>query len=545
MHSTVLIIGAGPTGLTLASECDRYGIPFRLIDKKTTPTKTSNALALQTRTLDMLDDMGLLRPFLEQGHKVTGICFYQNQRLRAELTTQVIPSAFPFVLVLPQSETESILTKHLASHHHSVERGTALIALKQEADHVTATLQTADGNIETINTPYLIACDGAHSAVRGYCDVAFDGTDLPTQFILADAEIQSAFSHDQVHIMSHQGKLLALFPLPDGTVRLVSNRANAGEDNPSLTEFQDIASICSGNRIKINHITWSSAFWIHSRSVATMQTGRIFFLGDSAHIHSPAGGQGMNTGMQDAYNLAWKLANVMQGKAPAALLQSYTAERLPIAKGVLKDTERMTHLALSKNPLVKWIQKILFRCTKNRRIQKAWLMHMTQLSLRYRNSPTIAYGHHANRKAPCPGSLAPDVDYINHRGAHHRLYESLHNEKYHCLIFTGPAPSDAALAEIKNSIQYIRQQGQDNIEIVALCQDHADHALAPLVDELCLDKNRHVHRRYHAKKPALFLLRPDNVIAYATQDFSLQPLQAALTKMLFTQDQVHPKTVIT
>jgi 2-polyprenyl-6-methoxyphenol hydroxylase-like FAD-dependent oxidoreductase len=321
MRPNILIVGAGPTGLVMACKLALSGIPFRLIDKLDAPTPQSRALALQARSLDIFAKLGVLAPMLDQGLALDTALLYANGQEIAKMQFTNVPTPYPFVLVLPQSDTEAILTARLEELGGRIERKTELLSLSGH----TATLLLPSGEKEMLEATYIIGCDGAHSTVRHALALPFKGAKFPENFYLADVVIPT-LSHREIHaFMTPQG-ILGIIPLPNAHhFRLIT--AGSPPDLPNLS---------------ISEVIWASDFSIHRRIVSHFSVGPTFLCGDAAHIHSPAGGQGLNIGIQDAFNLAWKLALVHHGYANTSLLHTYHRERHKVAKHTLFATTLAT-----------------------------------------------------------------------------------------------------------------------------------------------------------------------------------------------------------
>lgn len=336
----VLIIGAGPTGLMMACELARHGVSFRIIEKKSEPTLSSNATWIQARTIEIFDHIGIADHFIKSSNLCRAINLYIDGKSFVKIPLNHIDSIYPFILILPQSETERLLNQHLEKLNQKVERSIELVDIKQNDNTVISTILHSDGHTETISSEWLVACDGANSTVREKCKIFFPGEDLPEQFIVADAEIESFMSKDEVHVFFDKGTLFAAFPLRSNQYRISANlHLNYPRKNFSEREVIEMAQDRAHGAYYIKSVSWISSFWVHSKVVKHMQHGSIFFAGDAAHIHSPAGGQGMNTGIQDAYNLAWKFALITKGQAKPSLLRSYHEERYPVASEIINQTD--------------------------------------------------------------------------------------------------------------------------------------------------------------------------------------------------------------
>jgi 2-polyprenyl-6-methoxyphenol hydroxylase-like FAD-dependent oxidoreductase len=310
-NTQVLVVGAGPVGLFMAAELNRHGVSCRIVDKNDGPTHDSRAASIQARTLEILESISLADEFVQAGNICHAAATYtSDHKLIKYLTFDELDSAFPFVLQLPQSQTERIVARYLARFGTEVERRVELVGFEQDEGGVRATLQPADGGQETAHVSYLIACDGAHSPVRHALGVSFFGSDYPTDFITADVQVDWKLPRDHHAFFFAAEGMLAFFPLPRGRATLVADIGAAQGDHPPLGEpaledLQAIFNVRTPGGVLSDPI-WKEYYRVHCRQAERYQVGRVFLAGDAAHVSSNIGGQGMNTGMQDAYNLGWK-----------------------------------------------------------------------------------------------------------------------------------------------------------------------------------------------------------------------------------------------
>jgi len=389
----VLIVGAGPVGLTLAGELARYGVKVRIIDKAAARSDKSKALVLWSRTLELLQRDADAGVFVAAGMKARGANIISGDRLIGHVGFGGVDSPFPFALMLPQSETERLLEAYLTAQGVTVEREVELIALDDPPDKVIATVRHQDGVEERVETPWLIGCDGAHSAVRHILRLPFDGETLLSDWILADIHLSGlTLPPDELGLYWHAEGVLALFPIAPGHYRIIANVGDgegASPADPSLADVQAVVDRRGPGGLDLSVPVWLSAFRINERKVADYRVGRVFLAGDAAHIHSPAGGQGMNTGMQDAFNLAWKLALVCRDACPAEpLLASYSAEREVVGAKVLADAGRLTAMALLKNPTAQAARDLVGGWLLGLSpVRKAMADNLSEVSIGYPKSP--------------------------------------------------------------------------------------------------------------------------------------------------------------
>jgi len=432
--ASVLVVGAGPTGLMMAAQLARFGVHSRIVDKAEGPSVRSKALGIQARTLELLEYVGLAERFVQAGHKVRGLQAFSSGKEIVHLDFEQIGSRYNYVLVLPQAETERFLGDELTARGSHVEWQTELVGLVQETEGVRAVLRRENAT-ETVRAPYAIGCDGPHSAVRNLIGMQFHGSAFPETFALADVTMRISLPRDIIHVFLCGPKMTGLFPLADGGWRIVveSHEPNPRSDEPGVAEIQAAVDECGPGGVHIDAASWTSRFHISQRQVLHYRKGCVFLAGDAAHIHSPLGGQGMNTGIQDACNLAWKIAVAIQGAAAPGLLDSYETERLPIGSELLRATGGLSRLVLSQTSLVDAVRdRIAPVLVGWAPIHERILNSLSEVSVAYRNSPIVANS----------GRRAPDAT-VRRDNAELRLYEAMRDPR-HKLVYCGvrqlPAP---------------------------------------------------------------------------------------------------------
>lgn len=391
----VLISGAGPVGLTLANELVRHGIAVRIVDKAAQRTDKSKALVLWSRTLELFDDAGYARELLAAGMQGHGAVISTGSKVLAKVSLDLIDSRFPYALMIPQSETERVLEERLAASGVTVERTVELTGFTDTGSSVEATLTRANGERETLEADWLVGCDGAHSAVRHGLGFAFEGSTLQSHWALADGHVTGLDLEDHLHIFWHREGILAFFPIVGDRWRVIANLGPAKDGeihpDPTLDEINALMANRGSPGIVMSDPIWLAAFRINERKVKDYARGRVFLAGDAAHIHSPAGGQGMNTGMQDAFNLAWKLALVIEGAAKPSLLDSYSPERTAVGDLVLKNAGLMTEAATLTNPLLQNLRNtVLHFAASFPQIQHKVANQLGEMDIGYPHSPLTA-----------------------------------------------------------------------------------------------------------------------------------------------------------
>ncbi len=341
MYDTdVLVIGAGPTGLALATSLVARGIATTVVDRAPEGANTSRAAVVNARTLEVLEHLDVARRLVKEGVQAPVFTIRDHGRTLIPIDFSALPTDYPYSLMVPQSTTERLLLDRLVELGGSVLRPKAVTAIAQDADGVTATFD--DGGV--IRARYAVGADGIHSIVREQAGIGFEGGVYEESFVLADVRLTGDVPHDEVILFWARAGLTVVAPLPDGVYRIVAPVADAPEE-PSGSFVQEILDTRVGSgRLVVTDVIWGSRFRIHHRVADTYRAARLLLAGDAAHVHSPAGGQGMNLGIQDAVALADALAAVLAGE-PDSLLDDYSAARRPIAKGVVTMTDRLTRLA--------------------------------------------------------------------------------------------------------------------------------------------------------------------------------------------------------
>ncbi|MEV4445578.1 MULTISPECIES: FAD-dependent monooxygenase [Streptomyces] len=413
----VLVVGAGPTGLALAAQLRSYRTTFRIVDRSLDRAHESRALAIQPRTLEALAGFGVTGELVARGNPAMQLRLHLPQRVvqMPLFDIGLTDTAYPFLLFLSQAETESILAEHLAAQDVVVERGTELVRLEREGSSVTCWLRRDDGAEETVNARYIVGCDGAHSTVRAQAGIGFEGYAYPQTFLLADLEVDG-LEPGAVHAYMTGSGMLFFFPLGSpATWRMLAMRPPRAPDTEvKLGLLQRITDEYTPDRLVLRDPLWMTDFRLHNRGAAHYRSGPCFLAGDAAHIHSPAGAQGMNTGIQDALNLGWKLALVCRGRAPAELLETYEIERAPVGRSVLRFTDRAFTIGTSRNPLIRLartrlaprLAPLALRATGPRgRVFRT----VSELGIHYRRSPASTAGSRPPRKGPRAGDRLPDL----------------------------------------------------------------------------------------------------------------------------------------
>jgi 4,5-epoxidase len=475
----VLIAGAGPTGLTLACGLLANGVEARVVDKAFKPAGTSRALGLQPRGIEVVERLGALNSLPERALQVEQIVVHINGKhaacVRVGQRTALVTRPG---LVISQAEVEAELRRRVAELGGQIVWGREVAAAKQDAHGVIVNL--ADGGQSRVS--WLVGCDGAHSRVRQLAGVGFPGAPLAERFLLVDVHADLRLSRHSIHVWLDGDSVFGAFPLPGQHLwRLMAPAADPGTETGLVTDEAVLAEVTRllGERTGcdpslIRDPGWVTSFRIHRRLAETYRDGRILLAGDAAHVHSPFGGQGMNTGIGDAENLAWKLAMVVNGTAEHELLDSYEAERRPIAASVLKSTGAAGNLILGNHIFARLLRdRVIIPLMSKASMQRRVWENLSQLKVTYRNGPL---GRQARRwftgQGPLPGDRVPDIECVRAEGgAQTTLHAELGNKW--ALVMPGRVVSDEYAAVVAKRL------GDDRM--ITLVADHDSHGEIMLV----------------------------------------------------------------
>jgi 2-polyprenyl-6-methoxyphenol hydroxylase-like FAD-dependent oxidoreductase len=489
----VLIVGAGPTGLVLALWLQRQAIRVRVIDRAPGPGTASRALAVHARTLEYYAMLGLADEAINAGRKFNGINWWVGTRRAARASVGDIGaglSPFPFVLILPQDEHERLLLSRFRALGGTVDYDTELVSFRQEGAGVTAEI-AGPGGEQSVTARFLCGCDGAHSTVRTQLGVSFAGGSYDDLFYVADAAGSGPLADGELHVLLRGDSFNAVFPMQrEGHVRLVGLAPKRLRGKPGL-RFEDCAgALTRSGQLAISHLRWFSTYHTHHRVAGSFREGRVFLLGDAGHIHSPAGGQGMNTGIGDAVNLGWKLAEVIKGQASPVLLDSYEDERIRFARQLVATTDRAFEFAVSRGLVPRFVRMVLLPLLlplvlRSRRLRRRIFRAISQTGVTYRELPP---------NAGAVGSLAAGdrLPWVPGEGLENFL----------------PAKALAWQAHV---------YGAADPALQAFCTERNILFYSRAWDEAC--------RGSGLQQDALYLVRPDGHIGFASPDQSVAALR--------------------
>lgn len=437
----VLIVGAGPTGLALACQLIRYGVDFVIVDRKEGTTPYSKAIGVQARTLEIYQQIDLADALVELGAIAKGVRLLEGGEARAEVPLSRLGegmSPYPFLLIVEQGKHERLLYEFITTHDKDVLWQTTLSDFSQDASGITATLIDSNGLQQPIQAKYLAGCDGAKSFIRARLGLSFEGSTLERLFYVADVQIKWQFPHDMLTACLAKDRSTAFFPMPgEDHYRIVGvfpEDAGTQEGEVLYEEIERQILADTQLQLDIYKVNWFSTYKVHSRRVNKFSQGRCFVVGDAAHIHSPVGAQGMNTGIQDGYNLAWKLAFVLGGEAGPPILDTYNEERVEVAKRLLETTDRMFELLVNPAWLLSFTRRHIFPYVANLVVSLDSVTHfvfplISQIGITYRGRALSAemggdFGFKAGDRMP--------YFLVDEQG----VYDWLHAPQFHLLTFT-------------------------------------------------------------------------------------------------------------
>jgi 2-polyprenyl-6-methoxyphenol hydroxylase-like FAD-dependent oxidoreductase len=510
MNTQVLIVGAGPTGLMAANQLQRFGIDCLVIDSKSGPTIESRAIAVTARSLEIYQQLGLSNEVVNDGVQLISLNAYSDGKKKAEVKLGEIGkgmSDFPYVLAYEQSKNETLLYENLKKNNGNVEWQTEFISLEQHKESISAVVMH-NNETYTINAQYIVGCDGARSPIRNQLNFKFDGGTYENKFFVADVIMEWELSDDKIIIAPSDENFCGFFPLAnDKEYRVLGSlpKKYFNEENISFDDIKNVIISTIGKPIHFEKTNWFSVYKLHHRCVDNFSSGNVFLVGDSAHIHSPAGGQGMNTGLQDAYNLSWKLAAVLQGYAKKELLLTYNEERLPFAQWLLKFTDRMFSIMTSGNWFIAIFRKyvvlnlmsVIFSIEA---IRPTIFKTMSQIWYSY-SGMELSYSTTKQKLKFKAGDRLP---YIIVSSSEKPFYESFTAPSFHLLYLSNDLLDTETKNEIANTIPF-------SVKIIEY----------PITESW---------KKLGVNTVLYILVRPDNYIAYLSDSFNKTEVKKYLNR---------------
>lgn len=495
LNTRVLIVGAGPTGLMAANQLMRFGIDFIIVDTKEGPTKESRAIAVTARSLEIYQQMGLAQDAISNGKTMTSFNLYSQGKPRAQVKIGEIGKGlteFSYMLAFEQSKNESLLCQNLTSNDRNIHWEHEFIELIDHDQKINALVKNNNKEIN-IHAQYVIGCEGANSPIRRQLNFSFKGGTYEQKFFVADTVVNWNLGYDKLIVSPGDQNFCAFLPMTDeGSYRIIGTLPLAYSDSEDITfrDIEDVIINTIGVELKFESVNWFSIYKLHHRSVDHFSEGRVFLAGDSAHIHSPAGGQGMNTGLQDAYNLCWKLALVLKNQAKPSLLDTYNEERLPFAKWLLNFTDRGFTLMTSTNWFVKVFRKYVALVVagivlQSGKIRPLVFKTISQIGYSY-SGLTLSISESRQNLSFKAGDRLPYFSEAN-------IYSLFTAPSYNLLHISLTAMDDDMVGKIKTTFQF-------EVEIV---------------EEKITDK----WTKLGVKNELFILVRPDNYMAYIFDQF--------------------------
>lgn len=537
----VFIVGAGPSGLFIAAELLRHGLTCRIIDKSPTTTDKSKAIGIQARTLEVLNYIGIAEDCIANGLKIHHFIQMSHTKKLANISLDLIDSPYPFILSLEQSKTEAILIQHLEKLGCKVEREIELLSFEQTAENIHFTLRNnATQEIANCDSKWLIGCDGAHSTVRKQLNLPFEGISFPQIFSLADVELEWKYPRDAGTVFLNKTGLLFVLPLQGNKrVRLIFQLERANDflkrnqtlahgeippdilKEPTLEEVAQIVHEYADPKAIIKNPQWTANFSINSRMIGSYKKDRVFLVGDSAHIHSPVGGQGMNTGLQDGFNLGWKLALVHKGLAKSSLLDSYQDERHYVGKKLLNGTERATSFILLRSTFLYYLRNAFISFFASfKAVQRKLLQIISETNICYPPSQWIVQKKNCQVKLKA-GIRAPEAPILQ-QGVKSSIFNILKSSPSFHLLLIDLKHQCINLNSIGSSIE----SNYGKIVKVHLIVSSSSSSQGNYIQ----DAQGEVQARYGDL--TIYLIRPDGYIGYCGPLTDIEPIKDYLNNLM-------------
>ncbi len=525
----VLVVGGRTTGLMLAIRLRRQGLKVRIIDRSLGIDPNSRATLLHSRSLELLDGLGLAEEILAKGQDLRGMRIFREGRLVLAGEDPPVDSPFPFGIAFSQVKIERLLAAKLSDLGVKVERNTQLVDLGQDERCVWASLSHSDGRAERVEASWLVGCDGAHSATRHLLGIGFSGSQSRYSYILGDVRAEAAEPANCWFYLLHDEGYVVFAILDEGRRQIFANLplGHPAEGKPTLAELQDLVDRRGGSRYRMSDPRWLTYFQIHYRLAERYRKGRVFLAGDAAHLNSLVGGHGMNTGLQDACNLSWKLALATKGGCSEALLDSYEAERRPVAAAMIEGSRTLTEPG-EKYPQMSEAERQALVESFQMSPEALWLFRreFEELDLDYGTSPLC---HDAAPDLPAalrPGLEAQNVSPLLLEGKERDLFHLLGGPKHCLLLFAGSDLTVATAEDFARSLLARYAAWIGAYLVLGQAVEESSNQTLPLL----LDPKGQLAQRYGVEAGGLYLIRPDGYVAFRATD--LERLSGYLDQVL-------------
>lgn len=522
----VVVVGAGPTGLVLAAQLAKQGSRVRIVDQADVRAPLSRAIGLHARTLELFDGMGILDRFLEIGHPVHAIEIFADGEPLVSHRMEDVESEHPFILDMPQSSIERVLEGYLEEWNVTVERTSALVDLGKDGEEaVTAVVRRGDGRHDHLRAKYLVGCDGAGSTVREELGLAYSGDDYPETYYLADVAMNWGRDDDSWRFYYSAEGALLFYPFGGGRWRIIATRSS--DEMPALNRetIEELARERGAPDISIEGIHWTGRYQTRRRMAQQFRSGRVFLAGDAAHCQSLAGNQGMNTGIQDACNLAWKLHAAVKDRARPRILDSYCEEREGAARKAAGFAARLRSIALVDDPVLRRMRDLVVPTLSGLAfVQGRILGRLEETRTHYRQSSIVEGVIHADAEerlvkpfhdGPQAGDRAPLGALVHAETGEPIPFVRALSDICHTLVaFVTYASPPEVFTELRRALIGCREYFPGEVYPILVSGRRARRELDELAVDNFLDPRHTLHHRYGTDRESLYLIRPDGYIAY-------------------------------